>query len=193
MMMARWDAWLLVTAAALSAGTLACSKGGAKPPPHRDGGVVATYPDGAPIVGTAWTTGVPPGMQDPTLRACRVALHTGWGPAAGPLSGLPLMMRTYRAHGTREEVLRIAKEKICGEAAVPLEQCTDDKFEKSMERCDGDPRPAHAPLSPDLQPLADRIRAGATPIDAGATPVPDAGIPDRHMPAYGPDGEQLIY
>jgi len=191
--MVRWDAWLLAAAAALSGGTLACRKGETKPPPQRDGGVVATYPDGAPIVATGWTAGVSPGTQDPTLRACRVGLHTGWGPAAGALSGLPLMMRTYRAHGTREEVLRYAKDKLCAEAGVPPEQCTDDKFDKSLERCDGDPRPARAPLSPDLQPLADRIRTGATPIDAGTAPVPDAGLPDRHVPAYGPDGEQLIY
>ena len=187
---ARW----LVAAVVLCGGMPACKKGGGKPPAGRDGGgIVATASDGAPLVATGWTAGVSQGTQDPTLRGCRVGLRTGWGPQNGTLSGLPMAIRTHRAHGSREEVLRFAREKVCQQVGIPAEQCTEDKFEPAYEHCDGDPRPPRQPLSPESQELAERIRSGASPADGGPGPASDADLPDRAMAPYGPDGEQMIY
>ena len=166
----------------------------------KDGGgpIVVTAPDGAPLVGPAASEPfVPGGGPDPGLRACRVAMRRpDWGPG-GNLGSLQFKLRTVRARGTRDEVLKVAHEQMCQEDGVPAERCTAALFLKEYEWCDGDPRPEPRPLTPELQQLADQIRSGAKPIpaDAGPAPTADAGPAEAVTapPATAPDGAQMVY
>ncbi|MBN1774404.1 MAG: hypothetical protein JXB32_24305 [Deltaproteobacteria bacterium] len=176
----RRRTWTWMFAAlALPALGIGCGKKdpGAKP---RDAGgsILLTNPDGAPLVAPVLSRPTPPVPGTGELRRCRVALRRpDWGPGTGPLEGVPLKLRTFRGRGTRAEVLKLAHESICREDGVPPEQCTDGLFVPEYEWCDGDPVPEHKPLSPEVQEMADRIRAGAEsgqPVTVGAPPAADA-------------------
>jgi len=163
----------IVVAASLAvAGCGRKDRGGS---PRDAGSIRLTQPDGAPLVARVLAS-PPPGSGE--LRRCRVALRRpDWGPGSGPLAHVPLKLRTIRGRGTRAEVLRFARESVCREDGISAERCTDDLFVPEYEWCEGDPVPERRPPRPEIQELADRIRAGAgegQPAQAGASPAGDA-------------------
>mgnify|MGYP000232906991 CR=1 FL=1 len=162
--------------------------------PRDAGSILLTHPDGAPLVAPVITSppAVPPGTGE--LRRCRIALRRpDWGPSAGPMAQVPLKLRTVRGRGTRAEVLRFARESVCREDGIPPERCTDELFVPEYEWCDGDPVPERKPVSPEIQQLADRIRAGAEegrPVQIGVPPAADGGPAG---PPEAVDGGPVIF
>jgi hypothetical protein len=167
----------MLPALALAALGAGCRKQAADAPRDAPATILLTQPDGAPLVGPVITNPAPPVAGTGELRRCRVALRRpDWGPGGG-LGAMQFKLRTFRGRGTRAEVAKAAREWICREDGIPPERCTDDLFLPEYEWCDGDPTPERKPLSPELQQMADRIRAGAEtdqPVQLGAPPPPDA-------------------
>jgi hypothetical protein len=176
----------------VAAGTVGCRKGDAEKRSAEGGSVVLVGPDGAPLVGPALVVPLVPGASsDAPEIGCRVAIRQpNWGPG-GKLGGLQFKLRTVHARGSREQVLELARRRICDEDGIPAEQCTPDLFLPEYEWCDGDPRSTSRP-SPEIQQLADKIRAGSQPPppDAGpAVPAPDAAPP----PADAPEARAIVF
>ena len=176
----------------VAAGAVGCKKDDAGKKSADAGSVVLVGPDGAPLVGPALVVPLVPGASpDAPEIGCRVAIRQpNWGPG-GNLGGLQFKLRTVHARGTREQVLELARRRICEEDGIPAEKCTADIFLKDYEWCDGDPRPVSRP-SPEIQQLADKIRAGAQPPppDAGpALPAADAAPP----PADAPEARAIVF
>jgi hypothetical protein len=176
----------------VAAGTIGCRKGDAGKRSAEGGTVVLVGPDGAPLVGSALVAPLVSGA-DPAAPeiGCRVAIkQPNWGPG-GKLGGLQFKLRTVHARGSREQVLELARRRICEEDGIPAEQCSADLFLKDYEWCDGDPRAVSRP-SPEIQQLADQIRSGAQapPPDAGpAVPAADAAPP----PPDAPEARAVVF
>ena len=116
---------------------------------------------------------------DSAERQCFVALKRPWGTA----------VRSFRGVGTREQILRQAQLKACGEIGVVEATCTEDLFEKSYEGCVGDPQPVHVAGSGTDETAAAIRSAIAAQADAGAaTPAADldSGIEAEPSDAGGP-------
>ena len=176
----------------VAAGVAGCKKDGAGTSSADGGSVVLRGPDGAPLVGPVLVVPVVPNASPDALEiGCRVAMRQpSWGPG-GKMGGLQFKLRTFHARGSREQVLELARRRLCEEDGIPVERCTAEIFLKEYDWCDGDPRPVSRP-SPEIQQLADKIRAGAQPQppDAGpAPPAADAAPP----PANAPDAVPLIF
>lgn len=94
-------------------------------------------------------------VEEPTLPpaddgsggiACSVALRDPGG-VADP-EGTTIRLRTTRAVGDRQHVLRLARERACAEAGIAPELCTEELFFLEMDRCDGDPQRDGSSRSP---------------------------------------------
>ncbi len=186
--------WMLAALAVLPLG-LGCAKkdpGGG--PRDAGGSILLTHPDGAPLVAPVITNPPPPVAGSGELRRCRVALRRpDWGPGGG-MGSMQFKLRTFRGRGTRAEVLKLARESICREDGIPPERCTEDLFLSDYEWCDGDPTPERRPLSPEVQEMADRIRAGAgidQPVPVGVPPVADGGADAPAADAPPPDEDAV--
>lgn len=190
----------ILTAVALCTLAAGCGRKGRGESPRDAGSILLTHPDGAPLVARVLTNPPPAGPGTGELRRCRIALRRpDWGPSTGPMAQVPLKLRTVRGRGTRAEVLKFARESVCREDGIPPDRCTDDLFVPEYEWCDGDPVLERKPTSPEIQQLADRIRAGAEegrPVQIGAPPVPDAAPAPDAAPLAPPetaDGGPVIF
>jgi len=190
--------WMLVALALPVCGAGCAKQDPGGKPPEAGGSILLTQPDGAPLVGPVITSPPPavPGAGE--LRRCRVALRRpDWGPG-GTMGAMQFKLRTFRARGTRDEVLKLAKESICREDGIPPERCTAELFLPDYEWCDGDPTPERKPPSPEVQEMADRIRAGAQtdqPVVIGTPSAADAGTAGTPPPAPAPgaDATPIIF
>lgn len=185
--------WMLAVLVVPSLGP-GCGRKDRQEPPRDGGSILLTHPDGAPLVGPVITRPVSPVPGTGELRRCRVALRRpDWGPSTGPMAQVPFQLRTFRGRGTRAEVLKMARDSICRENGIPPDRCTDERFVLQYEWCDGDPVPERPPVSPEVQQLADRIRAGAEegrPVQIGGPPAADATPP---VPPEKADGGPVIF
>jgi len=173
----------------VAAGVAGCRKDGAGKSSADGGAVVLRGPDGAPLVGPALVVPLVPGASPDALEiGCRVAMRQpSWGPG-GKMGGLQFKLRTFHARGSREQVLELARRRLCAEDGIPVERCTPEIFLKEYDWCDGDPRPVSRP-SPEIQQLADQIRAGAQPQPPEAAPAADAAPP----PANAADAAAIVF
>ena len=189
--------WRLAALAVLPLGLGCAKKDPAAGPRDAGGSILLTHPDGAPLIAPAITDPTPPVVGSGELRRCRVALRRpDWGPGGG-MGSMQFKLRTFRGRGTRAEVLKLARESICREDGIPPDRCTDELFLSDYEWCDGDPTPERHP-SPEIQEMADRIRAGAVgdqPVPIGLPPPADAGAaePSSDAPPPGAAEPPVIF